>query len=147
MGVVIGRLVECLWVRCERRLGLGRWTVWELGEFLLVVVSRVGSRAGYRGFSELQGRGEGEWSRERGKLDRGSDRTRVGLPRGQVSVSFGVLGREISANPHFFFGSWCGSSDWAVGRVSCVRCERRPGLVRWEVWELGASLLVVVSLG
>ena len=41
----------------------------------------------------------------------------------------------------------CGSSDWAVGRVPRVRCERRPGLVRWEVWELGAFPLVVVSLG
>ena len=65
---------------------------------------RAGSRAGYRGFSELRGRGKGGRSREREELERGFDRTRVGLSRGEVPVSIGVLGREIIAKPHFWVG-------------------------------------------
>jgi len=103
-----------LWVRCERGPGLVGSGVWELGAFLLVVGSwvwcvggssgntlREGSRAGYREFSKLRGRGKGVGSGRRGELERGFDRTRVRLSRGESLVSIGVLGREISANPHF----------------------------------------------
>jgi len=97
---------------------------------------RAGSRAGYRGFFELRGRGKGERSGKREKMERGFDRTRVGLSRGEVSVLIGVLGREISANP-YFLGRTCnclnhdpytqGQPPTKVSKLSLGPDEQRIG--------------------
>lgn len=69
----------------------------------------VRSRAGLRELLELQGPGKGGKSRGGGDLERGFWRSRIGLSRGEVSESIGVLSREIFANPHFLgpLGSRC----------------------------------------
>lgn len=63
----------------------------------------AGSRAGYREFGELQRRGKDITRRGKWELERGLDRTRVGLSRSVVCGSSGVLGREIIRKPHFLF--------------------------------------------
>lgn len=67
----------------------------------------AGSRSGYRELFELQGRAKGGRSTERGELERGFYRTRVGRSHGYVYVSIRLLGQEMYGKPHFFGGGVC----------------------------------------